>query len=183
MEDLTMQEIYAGNRVDDSVPSVKSKSYQILLFQLENEAYAVSVHQVQEIVAYQPVTRVPQSSGCLLGMVNLRGSIIPVFNLRLKFELPEITPTNHHVIIVLQLQKKLIGILADAVHSVEVISEKDILMPSLSQKSKVQQFLTGICRISEKLILILEIEKVLAEELGLLQAEESEDGVPASNDN
>lgn len=139
-----------------------------LSFLLGDEVFAINVTKVINILEVSHVTRVPKAPVYMKGVVNLRGTVLPVVDLRLKFGLPETQITINSSIIVLNLEMDgeqfLVGALVDAVREVLELKESDIApSPSIGTKYK-SGFIEGMWRINESFIMILDIEKVFSSE-------------------
>ena len=143
-----------------------------LTFQLSGEEYAVSILRVKEIITYGTVTVVPQTPPFIRGVINLRGSVVPVLDLALKFGLRAAPVTNRTCIIIveasLDAEPTVMGIIADSVSQVGEISSDEILpTPPFGTRVKVN-FLQGMGKAGARFVLILDIDKaVFGEELGI----------------
>jgi len=137
-----------------------------LSFKLGEEVFAINVSKVLNILEMKPITRVPKSPDYLIGVINLRGNVLPVVDLRIKFGLPEISITVDTNIIVLSIEKDgetiMLGILIDAVR--EVLEFKnDEISPSPAIGTKYSSaFIKGMWRVNENFIMILDIDKVFS---------------------
>lgn len=137
---------------------------QYLTFVLGQEEYGIEILKVQEIKAYAPVTPVPQMPACMKGVTNLRGSIIPVIDLRMRFSIPVVEYTPFTVIIVVQVGTKVMGVIVDGVSDVLRIAETDI-QPAPDVSLQVDTgFIHGMVQAGDKLVVLLDIEKVLSDE-------------------
>jgi purine-binding chemotaxis protein CheW len=139
---------------------------QYLTFQLAGEEYAVGILRVKEIITYGPLTTVPQAPPSVRGVINLRGNVVPVVDLAVKFGLPASPLTNRTCIVILEVdlnsEPTVIGILTDAVNQVIELLDEDILpVPAFGTQVRMD-FLGGMGKAGAKFVLILEIEKVLA---------------------
>lgn len=137
-----------------------------LSFKLSEEVFAINVSKVLNILEMKPITRVPKSPDYMKGVINLRGTVLPVIDLRLKFGLPENNVTVDTNIIVLNIEREgeeiMLGILVDAVREVLEFKTEDIA-PSPSIGTKYNSgFIEGMWRIDENFIMILNIDKVFS---------------------
>jgi purine-binding chemotaxis protein CheW len=142
---------------------------QFVTFTLGEEEYGVEVLKVQEIIGYQRFTKVPSVPSFVKGVLNLRGSVVPVLDLRLKFNMAYREYDNFTVILILEVQERVIGVIVDAVSDVVNLSPDDIQQtPDFSSGIRVD-FIKGMGRMDEKLIIILDIDRILSSsELALL---------------
>jgi len=139
-------------------------SRQFLSFHLNHEEYAIDILRVQEIKGYSTITSIPNTPGYIKGVMNLRGTIVPVVDLRSRFAMPETPYDKFTVIIVVTLGAKVLGLVVDAVSDVLDIAKGEI-QPTPELGSGVDtSFLTGMARCGERLILLLDIDRVLHEE-------------------
>lgn len=142
---------------------------QFVTFTLENEEYGVEILKVQEIIGYLGTTKVPNVPSFVKGVINLRGSVVPIIDLRLKFNMAEKEYDKFTVIVILEVKGRVIGALVDAVSDVVSLSEDEIQpTPDFSSGIKVD-FINGMGKKNGKLIILLDIDKVLSDgELELL---------------
>lgn len=139
-----------------------------LSFIIDNEYFAVNVGKVLEVLQKQKVTRVPNVTDDIVGVTNFRGEIIPVFETRTRFGLPNRETNDKYVIIVLEITvnstKSIIGAMADRVKDVINIEENDILaVPKMSNKIK-EELISGIYKQKEDFIMLLDVDKMFSEQ-------------------
>jgi purine-binding chemotaxis protein CheW len=139
---------------------------QYLAFKLGDEVYAVDVAKVREILDFPPITKVPRTPEFMRGVINLRGSVVPVVDMRLKFGMPitERSVNTCIVVVEAQLDNELttIGALADSVQEVIELTPSNIEPPPrIGSRLKVE-FLKGMGKIGENFLMILDIDKVFS---------------------
>lgn len=139
---------------------------QYLTFTVSADAYAIGILRVKEIIAYDFVTRVPRTPDFIRGVINLRGSVVPVIDLAMKFGYGEIAPTGSTCIVIVEVDLEgkpvVMGLMVDAVDQVIDLAEADIQeTPSFGTQVSVE-FLVGMGRYGKSFVLILDIDKVLA---------------------
>jgi len=137
-----------------------------LSFQLSKEVFAINVSKVINILELKPVTKVPKTPKYLKGVINLRGTVLPVVDLRIKFGLPEKESTIDTSIIVLNIEKDgeplLLGILVDAVKEVLEFKMEDVA-PSPTIGTKYNSgLIQGMWRVEDSFIMVLDIDKVFS---------------------
>jgi purine-binding chemotaxis protein CheW len=137
---------------------------QYLTFALGQEQYGVEILKVQEIKGYTPATPVPNTPDYIKGVMNLRGTIIPVVDLRTKLALPETEYNQFTVIIVVTVSTKVVGLIVDAVSDVLNIQHADIQSPPEFGSAIDVRFIDGMAKAAEKIVMLLDINKVLNEE-------------------
>ncbi len=154
-------------RINDEVLAAKEGKY--LTFVLGHEEYGLEILQVREIIGLMDITAVPKVPEYVKGVINLRGKIIPVIDLRLKFGMEKINYTNETCIIVLNVADMLMGIVVDRVSEVLDISQDRIEPTPKFGTSVHTDFITGIGKVGDKVKILLNIERVLTEDAGLIE--------------
>ena len=131
-----------------------------LTFHLDREEYGLEILKVQEIIGMLPVTRVPRTPGFVQGVINLRGKIIPVIDLRAKLGLESLEPTAESCTIVVQADGVEVGLIVDKVSEVAEMAEVDAV-PGFGPDVETE-YLIGIGKRDERITLLLDIERVLS---------------------
>ncbi|CDO02213.1 coupling protein CheW [Oceanobacillus picturae] len=138
-----------------------SLNRKVIIFQLQNEEYAVSVQQVGAIERVLPITRVPQTADFVKGVINLRGVVTPVIDLRVRFNL-EATEYNESTrIIIINLEDMEVGLIVDAANDVMDISEDAIEPPPEVIGTVDVDYIEGVVKMEDRLFILLDLEKVL----------------------
>ena len=158
--------------------AVREATREVLVFVLGKEEYGVDVLKVQEIRGYEKVTPMPGAPAYLKGVVNLRGIIVPVIDLRVKFGMAQPTYDAFTVVIILRIAGRVIGIVVDAVSDVARLAPGDIKAAPMLGAVVDSSFISGLATLNDRMVLLLDIEKFLSSsELKLLsQAAESAKG-------
>ena len=133
---------------------------QFLTFSLAHEEYGVDILKVQEIKGYVPTTKIPNAPPEVTGVLNLRGTIVPIVDLRLKFNLPAVEFDQTTVIVVVVVQNRVMGMIVDSVSDVMNIQIEDI-QPPPNLGHCVANNLRGLGKVGDKLIILLDIDAVL----------------------
>ncbi|MBI4562945.1 MAG: purine-binding chemotaxis protein CheW [Candidatus Rokubacteria bacterium] len=134
---------------------------QFLTFTLGQEEYGVEILKVQEIKGYSAVTPIPNTPSYIRGVMNLRGTVIPVVDLRGKLAMAEAEYNQFTVIIVVKVGTRVMGVVVDAVSDVLNIPKTDILAtPDFGAEVDIR-FISGMAKAGERLVVLLDIEKVL----------------------
>lgn len=148
---------------------------QFLTFTLADEEYGISILKVQEIKGWTPVTRIPNSPEYLRGVLNLRGTIVPIIDLRMRFGQDKVEYTQLTVVIVLSVMAaggaRTIGIVVDSVSDVLNVTPNDI-KPTPNLGSKINtEFISGIAAVGTRMVILFDSDKLLtADELARLQS-------------
>ena len=141
----------------------KIKSY--LTFKIGNENFGANVSHVQNIIEYSKLTRVPEMPSFVLGVLNLRGDVLPVIDSRIKLGVPASEITDRTCIIVVEMFQNgnmcKTGFLVDEVSEVLEINEQDIMSPPLVGKTLREDVITGLFPIDNKFIMLLDITRIL----------------------
>lgn len=137
---------------------------QIVSFHLGNEEYGLDIMRVQEIILVGDITQMPQVPDYVRGMINLRGHVIPVVDLRTRFDLPPCERSEEQRIIVVNLGSRTIGIVVDAVNQVLRMTPDQIEPAPAGITGLNHNFLTGLLKIEKQLIILLDIDQLFAEE-------------------
>jgi purine-binding chemotaxis protein CheW len=161
-------------RVDQAVKAMVNREGKYLTFVLAGEEYGIGILKVKEIIGIMAITTVPQTPAYMKGVINLRGKVIPVVDLRLKFGMEAMDYTERTCIIVVEIansgQKVMIGILVDSVSEVLNIKGGDIEdTPNFGSRLSTD-YILGMAKTGGKVKILLDIDKVLsAEEMGALE--------------
>ncbi len=147
--------------------------HQYVTFKLGEECFAVEVSRAREILDFREVTRVPQTPKFMLGVLNLRGSVVPVIDMRLKLGMPATEKTVNTCIIVMEIQVDgevlVVGALADSVQEVSEFDSEQIEPPPRIGSRLKTEYIRGMSNVNDQFIIILDIDRVFsAEELTLV---------------
>lgn len=134
---------------------------QFVGFRLGDEDYAIAITKIQEIILMKPITRLPQAPPCIEGLINLRGAVIPVVNLRKRFDLPPREVDDETRTIVVNVHDKTVGCVVDAVTRVMRINADQIQPSPLGSAGESCRYVSGLARLDERLLIMLDVEKLL----------------------
>ena len=137
---------------------------QWVTFQLEDETYGVDVMVVREVLKYQDIAPVPGAPDYVMGIINIRGTVISVINTRLRFGLPEKEPEENTRIVILEIGQHIVGIVVDSVAEVVYMKRSEIESAPQVNKDDSARFIQGVCHRDDKLIILVELDKLLSEE-------------------
>jgi len=161
-----MDQLLSG--VNQTIKAITNREGKYLTFSLANEEYGIGILKVKEIIGMMPITSVPQTPLFVKGVINLRGKVIPVIDLRLKFGMEGVKPTEKTCIVVVEIKGEkdtvLIGIVVDSVSEVLNIKGSDIEeAPSFGQRLETD-YILGMAKINGGVKILLDIDKVLGSE-------------------
>ena len=155
------------------VTSAGDKAAQFLTFTLGQEEYGVDILRVQEIRGWHQVTRVPNAPAFVLGVLNLRGTIVPIIDMRLRFNLDKVEYNPVTVIIVLSVEtehgRHVFGVVVDGVSDVLDVMAADIKATPEFGTAMNTEFISGLATVGDKMVMLLDIDKLLrADELAAI---------------
>ena len=142
---------------------------EFLVFTLGDEEYGIDILKVQEIRGYDQVTRIANTPGFIKGVTNLRGVIVPIIDLRIKFAQPDVDYNDNTVVIVLNLAQRVVGIVVDGVSDVLSLTQDQIRPAPEFAVTMSTEYLTGLGALGERMLILVDIEKLLSsEEMALM---------------
>ncbi|HEX05190.1 MAG TPA: purine-binding chemotaxis protein CheW [Bacteroidetes bacterium] len=144
-----------------------------LTFNLENEEYGVEIRYVTEIVGIQPITELPDTPPFMRGVINLRGKVIPVIEVRARFSLPTREYDDRTCIIVVNIRSTSVGLIVDRVAEVMEISDEQIEDPPNVEMGASSQFISGLGRVEETVKILLDLDVLLFQDNVMAGAIES----------
>ncbi len=162
----------ASRRSDGSV-------VQLVGFRLDDEDYAITITKIQEIILMKPITRLPQVPEYIEGLINLRGSVVPIVNLRKRFGLANREVDDATRTIVVNIRDKTVGCVVDAVTQVMRINRDQIQPPPLAVLAIAHDYISGLARLEDRLIIILDIERLFDDQSPVVSGQWTEKGVVA----
>lgn len=139
---------------------------QLVSFRLAGEEYGLDIMCVQEIILIGQVTQMPQVPDYVQGLINLRGHVIPITDLRRKFQLEAAEPTEQSRIIVLNVAEQTVGIIVDQVNAVLRVSPEQIEPAPTGVASANHQYLNGLVKLDDRLLILLSAAEAVAENVG-----------------
>lgn len=138
--------------------STPADSEQYLTFTVGEEEYGVEIMSIREIRQWAATTRIPNTPKFMLGVMNLRGAIIPIFDLRARFSGEMTQADTKNVIIIVALSNRLIGILVDAVSDIVNANDDDIKPPPSVELNVDERYVKGLISLEQRMIVILNVE-------------------------
>ncbi len=137
-----------------------SPQHQFITFRIGEEEYGVDILSVHEIRVWAEVTRLPNTPEFVLGVLNMRGIILPVFDLRRRFGMGQTTPTERHVIIVVSAGEKMIGVLVDKVAEILALEPSEVQPVPEMGFTIDEEFLLGLASVKERMVALVDVAKL-----------------------
>lgn len=147
------------------------EAQEFLTFTLGDEHYALDILTVKEIRGYESVTKIANAPPFIKGVINLRGDIVPIVDLRIKFNVGKVTYDEFTIVIVLHIHSRIVGIVVDGVSDVVSLHKEQVLPPPNFGVAFDSRYLLGLATVNEQMIILVDInELVSSEEMGLFDA-------------
>ena len=134
---------------------------EFLTFRLGGEEYGIDILKVKEIRGHDPVTRIANSPAFIKGVINLRGTIVPIVDLRTKFSLEQSADQKHSVVIILNVAKRMVGIVVDSVSDVIALTLDQIKPAPEFGGSLDTDYIRGLGSVDERMLILVDIEKLM----------------------
>jgi purine-binding chemotaxis protein CheW len=152
-----------GNAMEANLLRQVQQSFQFLTFLLDEQEYGLELFKIQEICGYAPITPIPNVPPHVRGVMNLRGTVLPVIDLRMKFRLPPGVYDKFTVIVIAMVGDKTVGLLVDAVSDVLQVPQDAMRAPPDFGSTVDTQFINGVFQTREHLAVALNLDKLLSE--------------------
>ena len=141
---------------------------RLTIFTVGEEEYALDIMRVVEILRPQKITRLPETPDFVEGVINLRGKVIPIIDLRKRFGIKSVITHKKERVLLTRVDKEVVGLIVDGVKEVRSLSKGDIVPPPTMVKGIRTEYLNGVGKAGERLIIILNLDKILSSEERLL---------------
>ena len=141
--------------------TVESQSRELLTFTLGSEEYGIDILKVQEIRGYEAVTTIANAPEFIKGVINLRGIIVPVVDMRIKFKLGSVTYDETTVVIILNVANRVVGMVVDGVSDVTTLKADEIKPAPEFGAGLDTQYLQGLGTVDDRMIILVDIEKLM----------------------
>lgn len=144
----------------------ENEKIQFITFRVNNYEYGIDIGIVKEIKGWVQATPLPNTHEYILGVINLRGAVVPIYDLRCRFGLGNTQPTANHVVMILTVDDKKKGILVDAVSEIITIDVDEVMaVPSIENNNSSDSLFKGLVNFADQMIVLLEIEKIFDQNL------------------
>jgi purine-binding chemotaxis protein CheW len=159
---------YSPNTMDNTL--MNDGVLEALAFKLGNEEYGIKILQVQEIRGYESVTRIASAPEHVKGVVNLRGTIVPIVDMRIKFKLGEPTYNQFTVVIILNIQDRVVGMVVDSVSDVISLTA-DQIKPAPDMGALNTDYVVGLGTVDERMIILVDIDRLMSsDDMGVIDS-------------
>lgn len=150
----------------DELLAEDTQKGEFMTFQTGKEFFGISISYVNEIIMMQPITAVPEVEDYIKGLINLRGKIIPVIDVRARFKMEPIEYTDRTCIIVINVKSIVIGLIVEKIAEVDTIREEDIVPPPSLGRSNSEQnkYVYGLAKTEDTMKLLIDPEKLIKDE-------------------
>jgi purine-binding chemotaxis protein CheW len=151
-----------GNMQTNQGQTMNSGGRELLTFTLGREEYGIDILKVQEIRGYEAVTTIANAPEFIKGVINLRGNIVPIVDMRIKFKLGNVTYDETTVVIVLTVANRVVGMVVDGVSDVTTLKPEEIKPAPEFGASLDTQYLLGLGTVDERMIILVDIERLMS---------------------
>ena len=159
--------------VTQSAEVAATGAREYLTFRLDQEEYGIDILKVQEIRGYEPPTRIAHAPEFIKGVVNLRGTIVPIVDMRLKFNCSKAEYNSFTVVIILNLRNRVVGIVVDSVSDVMELSPDNMRSAPDIESAIDSSCILGLGSVGERMLILLDIEKLMSSvDMGLVAVED-----------
>ena len=150
-----------------------SAAREYLTFRLDQEEYGIDILKVQEIRGYEQPTRIAHAPEFIKGVVNLRGTIVPIVDMRLKFNCSKAEYNSFTVVIILNLHRRVVGIVVDSVSDVMELAADNVRSAPDIESAIDSSCIVGLGSVAERMLILLDIEKLMSSvDMGLVTADD-----------
>ena len=166
MAEEKKEEVLSEDPLNENAQSEEAQKEMFMTFQTGKEFFGISISYVNEIIGMQEITAIPEVDDYIMGLINLRGKIIPVIDVRVRFKMEPEEQTDRTCIIVIDVKSMLIGLIVEKIAEVDTIREDDIMPPpSFGKKGQEHnKYVYGLARTGETMKLLLDPEKLIKDD-------------------
>ena len=151
--------------------AAEGQANEFLTFTLGKEEYGIEILKVQEIRGYDSVTRIANAPDFIKGVINLRGIIVPIVDMRIKFNLGRVEYDNQTVVIILNVAHRVVGMVVDGVSDVLTLQMEQIMPAPEFGATLTTEYLTGLGTVEGRMLILMDIEKLMtSREMALIEA-------------
>ena len=153
-----------------AIAAAGTERHEFLTFALGREAYGIEILKVQEIRGYEAVTTIPNAPAYLKGVINLRGTIVPIVDLRIKLNFPNVEYTKFTVVIILNVASRVIGVVVDSVSDVLALAAEQIKPAPGFSGAFDTEYILGMATVENRTLILIDIERLMgSSDMGLVE--------------
>jgi len=161
----------AASSAAGAVAAIGNERNEFLTFALGAESYGIEILKVQEIRGYEAVTTIPNAPAFLKGVINLRGTIVPIVDLRIKLNFPNVEYNRFTVVIIINVANRVLGIVVDSVSDVMTLTPDQIRPAPDFAGTFDTEYLIGLATVDGRTLILMDIERLMtSRDMGLIQA-------------
>lgn len=138
---------------------------ELITFEVASQLFGLDIMAIREIRAWTPATRLPQVPSYVAGVVNLRGTVLPVIDLAARLGWPATEPTPRHAIIVVQCGEQTLGLIVDSVSDIASLPDDALQPPPAASQNDVVPFLHGLAPLGDRMVMVLDLERLAGAEV------------------
>ncbi len=138
------------------------QAIQVAVFPLQGQPYAIDIMKIKQIIRPLKITRLPESPDFLEGVINLRGLVIPVIDMRKRFSMPPMEDEDGKKVIIASVERKIVGVIVDDVSEVITLKRQEIQPPPRVIRGIESEYLLGVCRYHDDILMILNLDEILS---------------------
>ena len=148
----------------DEIQQEDTTKDKFLTFMIEKDEYGIEIAKIKEIISVRAITAVPETPDYLMGIINLRGNIIPAIDVRVRFAKETRPYDDMTCIVVIEFEQQALGLIVDVVKEVLYIHEENILPPPSAKLNHYNQFIKSIGRIDDRIVMLMDLDRFLSRE-------------------
>jgi purine-binding chemotaxis protein CheW len=156
-----IQTIHSAMSTRRDAQSGEAAGQEFLVFTLGAEEYGIDILKVQEIRGYDSVTRIANAPSFIKGVINLRGIIVPIVDMRLKFNLGRVEYDNQTVVIILNVAHRVVGMVVDGVSDVLTLAHEQVMPAPEFGAALATEYITGLGTVEGRMLILMDIEKLM----------------------
>jgi purine-binding chemotaxis protein CheW len=141
--------------------AIQGQQWELITFRAGSQDFCVEAVRVKEIRGWTPATLLPDSPAYVLGVINLRGAVLPIIDLAARLELPETAPTARHVVIVVRIDDRLVGLLVDAVCDIATVDDAALQSAPGVSSATVEALVAALVNVGDRMVALLALDQIL----------------------
>jgi len=154
--------VQAQASYSSGTPGTASESLEFLAFYLGDEEYGVDIQKVNELRRYEKVTKIANAPDFIKGVINLRGTIVPIIDMRIRFNLGVPSYNDFTVVVILNVHNRVVGVVVDSVSDVVTLSCDQIKSPPKMDSAIDSDYLIGLGMLDERILILADIDKLMS---------------------